>query len=326
MAGFFCLERVLYADSAYQFFKIINFEKFNIEAGRYSAILTEIIPLLAVKLGVDLPILILSFSVSFVLIYYLVYLVCVYFFKDLSAGILLLFLLVLGIRSSFFHPVTETHQGIVYSGLFIAWVFNMFVFHGSFIRKFFRMLIGLVIITLCYFSHPVTFFLLVYIIGYFIIDNKKWKDYRVYLILIFIFLIYSIKVFTTPSNSYEGQYFASIPDSIRMVKNISTHQSFKFFIQNIHHLYFLHIIISLAVIIYYLIRKMFLKLSYYFIAILAFLMITVITYYQGDSPMAMEKNYMPLNLFVCLPFVKEILFDLKKAEILKFLIELLSLD
>ena len=319
MAGFFYMERILYADSAFQFFKIINFEKFNIEAGRFSAVLTQVIPILAVKMGADLKLLILSYSVSFVLIYYLVYLACVYIFKDQSAGILIIFLLVLGIRSSFFHTVTETHQGLVYSGLFLAWMYNSFTNHGSLIREGKSLAIGFSIIILCFFSHPVTFLILVYIIGYFLIDLKKWKDYRIYSILVFIFLIYLIKFLITPSDSYEGQYFTGISDSFRILKNVFQTQSFRFFIHNIYHLYIPHLIISLIVILFYLKRKLFLKLSYYILAILAFLFITFISYYQGDSPMAMEKNFMPLNLFVCLPFVKEILWDLKKGQLLKFI-------
>ena len=49
LAGIFYKERVLYADSAWQIYKIINFSSFNIEAGRYGTVLTQIITLFAVR-------------------------------------------------------------------------------------------------------------------------------------------------------------------------------------------------------------------------------------------------------------------------------------
>jgi len=70
---------------------------------------------------------------------------------------------------------------------------------------------------------------------------------------------------------------------------------------------------------------MFIKLAYYLLAVSLFFFITVGFYYKGDSPMSMEKNFMPLSFFVCLPFVKEFLFKFSKAGTLKFLFVLTAL-
>jgi len=70
-AVYFYKERILFADSAFQFFKIVNFEKINIEAARYGAILPEFPLLLAMKLGIGLKMLLIIYSVSFIGLYYM---------------------------------------------------------------------------------------------------------------------------------------------------------------------------------------------------------------------------------------------------------------
>ncbi len=318
LAGFFFLERVLYADSAFQFFKIINFERFNIEAGRFSVFLAELIPLLAIKLGAGLKFVIFCFSVSYILIYYIAYLISILIFKDDTAGILIIFLLVLGIRSSFFHPVTETHQALVYSCLFYAWLFNPISLIETLARKCFRLLTGIIIIALCFFSHPVSFFLLLYIIGYFMVSRDTWKDPLIYTLIIFILILYSLKFFVSADNSYEGHYFSIIGSGFHYFRDFFAYESFKFFVHNLGNLYYFHLLIGLFMLIYYLSNRSFVKLIYYLLGILIFFITTVITYYEGDSPMSMEKNFMPLSLFICLPFVREILFEFNKFSRLKF--------
>src|ERR1051325_2179860 len=117
-------ERVLYMDTAYQLFKIINYSHFNIEASRYSTVITQLLPLAGVKLHWPLKWLFVSYSVSFVLVYYIVYLLCVYTFRNTAAGLAIVLVLCLCIRQSFFHIVTETHQALVYSCLFFAWLMH----------------------------------------------------------------------------------------------------------------------------------------------------------------------------------------------------------
>lgn len=117
---YFYKERILFADSAFQFFKIINFEKFNVEAARYGSVLPEIPLLMAVKLGLNLKMLTIIYSVSFIGLYYLVYILCVHWLKNPKAGLAVVLTLILCISQSFFHPVTETHQSLVYSVLLFA--------------------------------------------------------------------------------------------------------------------------------------------------------------------------------------------------------------
>jgi hypothetical protein len=322
LAGSLAMERILYADSAFQLFKIVNFEKFNIEAGRYSTAFSQIIPLLALKSGAGLKFVILLYSVSFICIYYIVYIICVYAFKDTSAGILILFTLLAGIRSSFFHPVTETHQALVYCVLFYGWFFYPQTPGTNHSRKILSTITGLPIILLCYFSHPVTFLVLLYITGYEIAAKRGKMEFRTLFLILFVILLYFMKFITTPGNTYEGQYFSIIRLNSVLPGDISDFDSIGFFVQNLGRLYYLHLLIILVVVGFYFLRRRYIQIIYYLSAILIFFLVTAVIYQKGDSPMSMEKNFMPMNLFVCLPFVREILFENRKNRVLKYIIVL----
>jgi len=72
---FFYQERVIYFDTAFQLFKIINFQDFNLEAHRYSTLITQVPVLLGLKIF-HLPIkwLMIILSASYILIFFIVYL------------------------------------------------------------------------------------------------------------------------------------------------------------------------------------------------------------------------------------------------------------
>jgi len=70
----------LYSDTYFFSFKIITFEKFNIEAGRYTSFLSQIIPLILIKLHVGLKAFLIGYSVSIVLVFYGIFLLCLYSF------------------------------------------------------------------------------------------------------------------------------------------------------------------------------------------------------------------------------------------------------
>ena len=107
---YFYKERILFTDSAFQYFKIINFEKINIEASRYGAILPQLPTVLFSKLGLNIKLLPIIFSCSFVLLYYAIYVITVHLLKNAETGFIILLVLTACISQSFFHPVTETHQ------------------------------------------------------------------------------------------------------------------------------------------------------------------------------------------------------------------------
>ncbi len=307
----FFKERVLFSDTAFQYFKIVNFEKINIEASRYGAILPQLPVLLAIKFGVNLKWLIIIYSGSFILLYYLIFLCCIYLFKNIPAGLAIVFVLILCISQSFFHPVTETHQSLAFSVLVFA-ILQYSGFRSSFLQYF----LATIVIVLAFFTHPVAIYPLVFIIGYVAIDKKQFRSPAPYILLFIVAVLAIGKVLLTNENSYEGKFFSELLKSPSILLDLPHTYSTKFFIKRIFGLYFWLVIFQLTLVVFLASKKKYVKLVWQLAAAGFFLIITLLTYNQGDSDMMMERAFMPLALFVAIPLLKETLQE-NKLRILK---------
>ncbi|MBN2818840.1 MAG: hypothetical protein JXP36_07715 [Bacteroidales bacterium] len=310
---YFYKERIFFSDSSFYFFKIVNFEKINVEAFRYGAILPEIPVLLSMKLGVGLKWLTVIYSTSFILLYYLVFLCCVYLFKNVSAGFAVIFVLILCIGQSFFHPVTETHQSLVFSVLVYA-----ILQYSGFRYSLIQYLLATAIIILAFFAHPVAIYPLIFIIGFVAIDKKQLHSLVPYVLLFIVGGLALGKVLLTNENSYEGKFFLELLKSPDTILNLPHAYSTKFFITRIFGLYIWLAILAFILIIYFILQKEYIKLVWQLAASVFFLTITLLTYNQGDSDMLMERAFMPLSLFVVVPLFKETIENIGKLKILKF--------
>ena len=298
----FFKERILFSDTAFQFFKIINFEKINIEASRYGAILPQLPVLLSMKLGVNLKWLTIIFSGSFILLYYLVFICCVHLLKNISAGLTVVIVLILCISQSFFHPVTETHQSLVFAILVYA-----ILQYSGFRHPTIQYLLAMAIIILAFFTHPVAVYPLVFIIGYVAVDKKQLRSLVPYLLVFTVGLLAVGKVLLTNENSYEGKFFSELLKSPSIIFDLPDAYATKFFVKKIFRLYFWLTIFELALIIYLVSKKQYVKLVWQLASSGFFLVVTLLTYNQGDSDMMMERAFMPLALFVAVPLFKEML-------------------
>ena len=116
----FYKERVLHMDSAYQVFQNLNFGML-INDGRYSMFLSQLLPLLMVKLHAPLLLVLCSYSVSFVLIMYAFFLATVYLAGDKLVG-LLMALTVFCVNNTFYHCISETFQLMMFAPFLFAWL------------------------------------------------------------------------------------------------------------------------------------------------------------------------------------------------------------
>jgi hypothetical protein len=82
---------------------------------------------------------------------------------------------------------------------------------------------------------------------------------------------------------------------------------------------------ALTVTVYYIYRRAYVELAYFLITCTGFFLVTVLTYHLGDSDMAMERAYMPLGIFICIPFINEFIREYRKNDFLAFSFLLLIL-
>ena len=309
---YFYKERILFADSAFQFFKIVNFEKINVEAYRYGAILPELPVLFAMKLGFSLKLLIITYSVAFIGLYYLIFLLCIKLLKNTSAGLSIILILIMCVSESFFYPVTETQQCLVFSVLFFA-----ILQYPSFKSSLVQLLFAFSVILISFFTHPVALYTLTFLIGYNAIDKKQLRTIKPYILILTVAGLAVAKVMLTDENSYEGKFFSELLNSPSIILDLPKAYSKKFFFDRISGLYLGVAVLELILILHLILKKEYLKLFWQLGISGFFLIVTLLTYNKGDSDMLMERAFMPLALLVSIPLLKEMLENNNQYRMLK---------
>lgn len=282
----FFVERFTYIDNSFYAFKIITFKNFNIELNRYSAFITQILPLLAINLNLSLKYVLISYSISFVLIYYAIFLINVYLFKSAKAGIATTLVMVLGICDAAFYPVTEIEFGVVLCILFYGYLEFYFQNINSLLKNKLTIIQGLgaLIILLCLLIHPATLIPVLFILFFEIINYKLYSNKTAWLLLLFILVVYLIKLLTIPANGYEGNKIEPLKNFFSLARHFRGLYSLKFFyIYTKAGIYALPLILMFVSGIYYLIKKNYQKLIYYGFATAGCFVLLVVAHFLLEN-------------------------------------------
>jgi hypothetical protein len=300
--GIWASERVAFSDSAYYLFQMTQNQTWALELHRYSAFIPQTPALLAIWAELPLIWVVQAFSLGYILLFVSIYYIITYYYKCPEAGMTLLLAFVLFIQKSFFHTVTETHQAIAYAlGLYAALGYTRNKAPWKLIA------IASIWILLGFFSHPVSLFLNVFVIAWRTHDTRSWKKVWPWLLIASLGIMYGLKVMFTDSNSYEGNLFDQIKSAPALLPKLFSLPMISFVKDNLIGFYAWYLFIAASVLFCWLWKKDFYSILACFGAGLIFLIISLITYNQGNSPIMLEKNFMPYALFLGLPFIKECL-------------------
>jgi hypothetical protein len=193
MAFYFFKER-LYADSAYYIFHSIDSGSFVTANQRIVLGISEIISLLAFYSGAALSFILVIWSLSHVLFYYLLFIIVYHVHKNESAGIAIILLQVIGQVWLYYSPMLE----ICYGAALLV-VFSVLLAERKFTPWRWAWLIGLEILVLT--SHPENFVLFFFVVMTDVIKNGFQKKLH----LAFFGVLAAIIVFKSLTFSeYEG--------------------------------------------------------------------------------------------------------------------------
>ncbi len=306
---FFAKERIINSDAGFYFFKLVNFGHFNIEHGRYSAFISQLPVLAGIKLGLNLKSLLYIYSVSFIVLFWLVYILIRNGMKNKGAALALVMVIAVGATHSNYRPVSESTQGLVYALLLFAILFAQFENIREERRIILRIILSVITIVLSYFSHPLTIFPVLFIIGFYIIDRSAWKTFFPWALLLFTLILYSIKFLTTKDVSYEGDKLGGLDIITQNLPQFFRIYSTKYLVKRLLNVYLVSTILFFVVNIYYLVKKQYLKWIIVNMFVLGFIVIYNLDYYAGGSDIEMDKNLMTMNFMIFLPFAADVFYD-----------------
>ncbi len=107
---YFTTERSTYADNSYYLFEIIQHKSFCIQYARYSAVLTQWLPLLAVKWNLSLNAIVFAYAINPVLLYFGIFIIIRYLTIEKWVSYIFLASLLITVHDSFFYVNDELNQ------------------------------------------------------------------------------------------------------------------------------------------------------------------------------------------------------------------------
>ncbi|NUM50536.1 MAG: hypothetical protein HUU48_05415 [Flavobacteriales bacterium] len=311
LSVYYATERIVFIDSAKYLFDLINHQTLFI-TGREGGYPVLLLPLLFIKLKLSLYLVIAAFSVSYALLFYLIFLLIVYGLKSDAAAWLLIFSLILCTRDTFYYPATEVYLGMAYVCILYAVLFSEVIKH-----RVIRYGLSLILIYICYLTHPITIFLILPLLLYKLFELTEKKEKWVLALLACVsFLFYVVRPFMAKSinaNEYTGyrkafSVFSYLPE-------VFTAPSAHFFY--IHtwqstSIYLLAVVLFGAALIFYLFKRGIEKAIILFISVLTIWLLAAIVYIEGESAVVLGKAFAPLAFLCSLPLFHDILYEKKK--------------
>lgn len=122
LAVVFFMERSATYDSAHYLVHLVEKGGFHIEHGRYGAFITQLLPVLCVKIGLSLQIVALAWSLNYILVYGLLWRFIVGVCKNREAAIAFFLFSGLAVRFLYYWPVSEMQQCLFWCIALWAWL------------------------------------------------------------------------------------------------------------------------------------------------------------------------------------------------------------
>lgn len=314
LSQIFFKERTCFVDMSFILFNIIKDQSLAIQVYRFGSVVTQIFPLAGVWLGFSLETIMRLYSASFIIWYFVVFLICVFVFRKPKHGLLMLLFATLMVSDTFYWITNEQLQGIAFCILlfaFIEWnfeknrspfLFYPFLLAGICIAAFFH---PLVIAGFCFFC-----------LYNWLTDRKVFWLFSIALFLCF----YIFKIIFFYSHNYDHHAFASIkkiPENALDFFILPVTINF-FYYLFIH--YFLYLIAFLVTNIYLIIHRNRLSLLLLNAASVIYFFIVNTSIANPDLLFYNESHYLMLGFFVSIPLCFKILPAIRKTSWLFFII------
>lgn len=283
-------ERVLLTDSAAQLFELIQRGTFVIYDHRYTMAITQLLPLLGIKVGLPLPLLVVLYSIAAPLLAYLAFLLLAYRWHNTRSALLLL-LPLFCIRHTFFHAISETYSLMIYATLLHALLQrqpNTLLHH-----------VALVLCTAaCVFIHPIGMFFVLFLLGYHFVDQHRLRPSLNLLIGAVVLIATAIVKLQLPSG-HDSSYMPTLPDVVYRLTHPSELPVLLGLVTTPCGLFAL--LFYAAALTWHCRERRWLHLAWGLIFNVAFFLLSVVVYHTDTGHIALERTWLPLVFFAAVP-------------------------
>ncbi|MDR3681616.1 MAG: hypothetical protein P4L41_16730 [Flavipsychrobacter sp.] len=310
LAVIFYKERTIFTDVSFLLFNIIRTGSFVLDVTRLGAALTQVFPLLAVKASLSLNHVLLAYSLAFTIYYFTCYVICGLVLKRYDFALLILLLNILFVTDTFYWIISELPQGIVLMIVCFAYMKSSHMIKPH-TRAYVLLSLGIVSVA---FFHPLVIFPFYYTLVFLLLRNETPPTRKALYGAGILFLpVMAIKSYFLPPHDQQsiqeaGNLFKLFPHYLRL------HSTKQFLHWSVTKYYWIPITAAANIIVLTGLRQWW-KLLLFLLSGIYILLVNA-TYPSPDiTALYMENLYLPIAVFIGLPFVFDVLPVLQKKKL-----------
>ncbi len=297
----FALERILSFDAAYYMFQFMHSGKPFAGPARYGDYLPELLPLFAFKQGMSLRTIIILYSVSFIIIHYIFFLIATLVLKNNGAGIAMMLASCLSYYHAFYVPMLQLSEAIIAAILLWALI------HPETPYRSLRQRVGytaaaLAVIAYISFTHPLGIVAVVFVIGMELIGAKRYSDYLLWALLVtgIVWMLLKSNVFF--KEAYDQKQVIPFHE---MISNLSGWRNWPStqFVLGFTRVHFRSLRWLALVCLIFSIRKGILFTLFLLASVAGFTFLLLANYRHGTGFIVYEYYYVMYGFFIGLVFV-----------------------
>ena len=301
------VERSTLTDNSDYLFRLINNAGFHTPHLRFGAIIFQLLPKLFVWLHLPMKAVMMAYSLSPILISYLVFCFLFYRWKDKSSAWLLLLTFLVSSYHFFFWQCSEIMEGMSVLMIYRAFLRrspNMLNTKFLFVNLLFAIVLNL--------FHPVLLFPFAFIIGMEWFRHKHWQN--IYRTLAFVpaILIFLLRYQIFPPDAYESAKMVTASKAVHALKNFFALPVTQQFLTDQWMNFWrmlLVLVIGLVILIY---RKKYFSSAWLLACWSLILFLVHATFQSSESFFSMANYYMPLSFVAAHVIADELQFNFRK--------------
>lgn len=298
-------ERMIISDTAFALFNFTKDHSFSIQVYRFGDVFNQLLPVLAVNMGSSLDAITVIYSISFVVYYLSLYIICGSLLKQYELAICLLLTNILFVSDTFYWTISQLPQSVALVITAAAFV-SSDKFYGESVWR--RAMLALLIVTIVFF-HPLAIFAAFYVLAFFFFDRKQLSKKVLFAFLGSYVLLVIIKALFFHT-AYERHSLSGLKNFLLLFPNYLDLHSNRQLLSDLLTKYYWMATLFAATVIYYWKQRKRQMLFIFVVAFIGYLLLINVSYPSAETPgYYVESLYLPLSLFLALPFV----FDLMPA-------------
>lgn len=308
LALIFYIERTVFLDIAFHLFYILKDSDFAIQNNRFGAIMTQIFPLISSKLEWPLSMVMATYSVGFVVYYFAIFFIITKVLKSYKFGLAMILLSTLMVTDTFYWIQSELQQGLAFLLLYFALLYSENA-NEWFNRWYSYPIMALMLVTIAFF-HPLLLFPFLFCTSFLFISSPSLKRILIGS-LVFYFLIIVVKTFLFRT-AYDSTAMSGLGNFIKLFPNYFAMPSNSQFLVDLISKYYAMILLFCIMVLYYCKNKSFDKIFIITSFCVGYILLVNVSYPNGAESFYMENLYLPLSVFVALPFALDISSKINK--------------